>query len=85
MRASLVSTICYGNKDSRRPIYKHKKAASEEAAFREETNSIYGAEGNAVPDFDLTDVMSALFINPSAVTSSRKLELVTALPDCDLV
>src|SRR5437763_17200637 len=29
--------------------------------------------------------MSALSMNPSTLTSSRKLSLVTALPDCDLV
>ena len=48
-------------------------------------DNAYGAEGNAVPDFDLADVMSALFTKPSAFKSSRKLEPVTALPDCDLV
>ena len=37
--------------------------------------------GNAVPDFDFTSEMSALLIEPSAVTSSLKLELVTTWPD----
>src|SRR5438067_322640 len=41
--------------------------------------------GKAVPDFDFTNEMSALLIEPSAVTSSRKLELSTTWPDCDLV
>ena len=40
------------------------------------TNS-YGG-GNAVPDLDFTNPMSALLIDPSTVTSSRKFELVTA-------
>src|SRR5581483_591504 len=39
----------------------------------------------AVPDFDFASAMSALLITPSAVRSSRKLALVTLVPDCDLV
>jgi hypothetical protein len=40
-----------------------------------------GGYGSAVPDFDLTNEISALLRNPSVLTSSRKLALVTALPD----
>jgi len=36
--------------------------------------------GSAVPDFDLTSEISALLRKPSALTSSRKLELVRAAP-----
>ena len=41
--------------------------------------------GSAVPDLDSTSPISALLRVPSTVTSSRKLEPVTGLPDCDLV
>ena len=38
-----------------------------------------------MPDFDFTRPMSLALMLPSTVTSSRKLEPVTALPDWDLV
>jgi hypothetical protein len=44
-----------------------------------------GFHGSAVPDLDFTSEMSALLMKPSVFTSSRKLALVTAFPDCDLV
>jgi hypothetical protein len=47
---------------------------------KKDLHDCYGT-GKAVPDFDLTNEMSALLIEPSAVTSSLKLELVTAWPD----
>src|SRR5690242_12231746 len=41
--------------------------------------------GRAVPDFDFTREMSALFRKPSAFRSSRKLVPSTLCPDCDFV
>src|SRR5438128_2460291 len=38
-----------------------------------------------VPDLDWTVEMSVLLISPLTVTSVRKLELVTGLPDCACV
>ena len=42
-------------------------------------------DGAAVPDFAFTTEISALLMDPSVFVSVRKLELVRALPDCDLV
>ena len=41
--------------------------------------------GKAVPDLLFTNAVSTASINPSTLTSSRKFEPVTALPDWDLV
>src|SRR5256885_873130 len=41
--------------------------------------------GSAVPDLLFTSEASTASMNPSTLASSRKFELVTALPDCDLV
>src|SRR5205823_3027543 len=41
--------------------------------------------GSAVPDLLFTSETSTASIKPSTLTSSRKLELVTGLPDCDFV
>src|ERR1041385_5848503 len=48
-------------------------------------DAVYGDVGSAVPDFDLTNPMSALLRKPSVFTSSRALVLVTTVPDCALV
>jgi hypothetical protein len=41
-----------------------------------------GDEGRPVPDLDWTIEVSVLLISPLALTSVRKLELVTGIPDC---
>ena len=51
----------------------------------DEAAGALGGGGSAVPERDLTNEMSALSMNPSALTSSRKFELPTACPDSDLV
>ena len=41
--------------------------------------------GSDAPDFDFTSDTSIASMNPSPLTSSRKLEFVTGFPDCDLI
>ena len=41
--------------------------------------------GNAVPDLDFTNEMSPLSIEPSAVTSERKLAGEIACPERDAI
>ncbi len=43
------------------------------------------AYGRMLPDFDLTNAMSPALMVPLAVTSLRKLVVVTGWPDCALV
>ena len=63
------------------PIYRREQGSAEIKLHRSFSCTLCALYGKKCPEFAFTSPMSEELIVPLAVTSSRKLEMVTVIPD----